>query len=168
MYNDEFLMPDFEEETAAPLIEDIKLLSADEASRLLTKDQRTYKGWWWTKTPGLCEGETVDVGYGGTIHRDGSNPGLDETFVRPALKIADIYGYGLDIEDEFMFGGKRFVIVSEILAFCLEDIGTCAFRNDYTAPDANVYGKSDVKKYIDGWFKEALRKQGNSRKFLAG
>ena len=166
MYDNEFLMPDFEEETVVPVIEGITLLSADEALHLLVKSQRTYKGWWWTRTPGLYEVEIVDVGYGGTIHRDGSNPGLDETFVRPALKIADIYDYGLDIGDEFMFGNKRFVIVSENLAFCLEDIGTCAFRNDYTAPDANVYEKSDVKKYTDGWFKEALKKQKDSRVFL--
>lgn len=59
---------------------------------------------------------------------------------------------GYNLGDEFKFGGKWFKVISQDLAFCLESIGYCRFRKDYVADDA-----SDVKKFIDKWFEEAMK-----------
>ena len=60
-----------------------------------------------------------------------------------------------------MLMGEKYEIVSSNIAFCLSDIGIRCFREDNKADDANDYKKSDVKKYVDKWFKKATEKAGN-------
>jgi len=75
------------------------------------------------------------------------------------LRIEDLESSNLKIGDEFTFGGKHFRIISDNLAFCIEDIGLRTFREDWQAENANDYDASDIKKYVDEWFAEALKNE---------
>lgn len=131
------------------------LLSVEEAEKL-PKRYRKYPYLWWLRSPGTSRDSATDV------YRDGSisilgNEVSNEDAVRPALKIENLESSNLKIGDVFVFGEKRFGIIDDNIALCLEDIGTCAFRNGWRAKDANDYEKSDVKKFVDDWFKEATK-----------
>jgi hypothetical protein len=148
-------------------IEGATLLSVHEAETLLPKEGRVYSAWWWLRSPGTSQNLAADVidGTGG-VYGDGSNVIISDNCVRPALKISS-GSSGFKIGDTFSFGGKTFKIISDDLAFCLEDIGICCFRKDYKAFDANIYGASDVKIFIDAWFDKALREYKYGRLPLA-
>ncbi len=141
-----------------PLSIEIKsatLLSIKEAETLLTKAERKYENWWWLRSPGYNQYDAAYVYSGGSVHYSGDSV-LDEiTYVRPALKIS-IESSDLKIGDTFDFGDKKFRIISETLAFCLEDIGKSCFRKDWLTPDANDYTHSDIKEYVDQWFEKAM------------
>lgn len=144
-----------------PVIISATLLTVDEVEDLLSQKDCYYSEWWWTRSPGGCSDSVIDLRYK-IIHYEGSNTAWGETFVRPALNITGVYDCGLKIGDTFVFGGKTFKVISCNLAFCLEDIGQCCFREDFDAPDANIYDASDVKRFIDKWFEEALTEQVNT------
>jgi len=43
------------------------------------------------------------------------------------------------------------------LALCEDIIANCAFREDLFVNNSNDYRQSDVKKYVDDWFKECMQ-----------
>lgn len=118
---------------------------------------RQYGNWWWLRVPNAFRNYALNS-YASNVDSDGSvdYSGLGVQFsdvaVRPALKVKNLSFSNLKIGDVFTFGGKRFEIISDEIAFCLDDIGTCAFRKDWQVVDANDYEKSDVKKFVDDWF----------------
>ena len=126
------------------------LLTRDEASELPERLKR-YDKLWWLKSPGNYSCFVVCVRSGVYVNCN-SEWGL--ITVRPALIISNFESSNLKIGDTFKFGDKEFEIISSDKAFCLSDIGQCAFRKDYKAPDANDYEKSDIKKYVDNWFEK--------------
>lgn len=130
------------------------LLSVEEAEELLTKDERKYHNWWWLRSPGYFQYYAAYVLPSGSVLRYGSYVRTDDVCIRPALKISNLESSNLKIGDLFEFGGKQFKIISDTLAFCLDDIGTGCFRDDGEAKNANIYKESDIKKYIDNWFSE--------------
>ena len=134
------------------------LLSVDEARKLLSKRDREYPHWWWLRSPGYSRNCAAYVNRGGSVDYGGFDVSYGSGCVRPALKI-NLESSGLTIGDTFSFGGKTFKIISDELAFCLEDIGTHCFRKDWKAPDANVYEVSDVKRFVDAWFEAALKEE---------
>ena len=134
------------------------LLSVDEAKKLLSEEDREYSNWWWLRSPGYSQGYAASVNLDGSVHYCGDDVDYADDCVRPALKI-NLESSGLTIGDTFSFGGKTFKIISDDLAFCLEDIGTHCFRKDWKAPDANVYEASDVKRFVDAWFEKAMREK---------
>lgn len=130
------------------------LLSIEESEALPLR-LRVYKNVWWLRAPGRYYDCAECVLYDGYSHNvyvrdDGSG-------VRPALQIKNLESSNLKIGDLFIFGKKKFEIVSDSLAFCIEDIGKCCFRKDWRAEGANDYEKSDVKKFVDAWFAEASK-----------
>lgn len=128
------------------------LLSVEEAVTLLTKQERTYKNWWWLRSPGLFSGIAAYVLDGGYGNDYGCNVSHSSGCVRPALNI-DISNSDIKVGDTFEFGGKEFKVISDTLAWMhKDDIGTTAFRTDYRQPDANIYEVSDIKKFVDKWF----------------
>ena len=112
-----------------------------------------YHNWWWLRSPSTKYFHSAAcVEYDGCINRVGTIVCDDDIAVRPILRLANLNDTNLKVGDKFIFKDKTFQIISEDMAFCLEDIGTSCFNKDYEAIDANDYEKSDVKKYINLWF----------------
>ncbi len=131
------------------------LLSTKEAETFLTKEERTHRHWWWLRSPGDALTHAAYVYSDGLVNYRGCAAYYADGIVRPALKI-DLGSSGFKIGDKFIFGKKLFKIISNDLAFCLEDIGITRFRNDWKAWDANDYEESDVKKFVDKWYEKAI------------
>lgn len=71
--------------------------------------------------------------------------------MRPAL-ILD--ATNLDIGDKFKFYNHVWTVISNTYALCDDEFCKMTFRKDLTAKDANVYEKSDIKKYLDNEFEK--------------
>lgn len=132
------------------------LLTVEEA-RELPEWLRKKLYWWWLQSPGKDSGHVAYVGVTGDIDNYGADVGNYYGGIRPALKISNLESSGLKIGDMFEFGGRQFEIISDDKAFCLGCITSKAFRDDWRADDANDYEKSDIKKYIDEWFKRSIK-----------
>jgi len=135
------------------------LLTVEEA-RELPEMLRKRSYWWWLQSPGKDSSHVAHVGFDGNINNYGADVDNYYGGVRPALIISNFESSGLKIGDMFEFGDKQFEIISDNKAFCLGCITSMAFREDWRAPDANDYEKSNVKKRIDVWF-ERSKKESN-------
>ena len=91
---------------------------------------------------------------GGSGYGSGDYVHSDGICVRPALRILNLASYNLHAKDTIRLAGKRWTVISDDLILCDEIVGNCAFRDDYEAPDANDYEKSDVKKWLENWAAE--------------
>ena len=160
---DEDLILPFEE--VKDCIKGITLLSVEEAENLLTEEQRKCKYnnepcWWWLRSPGYSQYNAAFVLYGGSVNYFGHRVDYDRGCVRPALKLSTLKSSNLKsikklgVGERFEFGGYTFTVISNKYALCDEAIAQMAFREDYEAKDSNVYEKSDVKKFLDNWFRE--------------
>lgn len=105
------------------------LLSTEEAKELLTKKDRVYKSGWWLRSPGFGRYLAVIVSSNGSIRSRGLLVDYAYYCVRPALLI-NLESSDHKIGETFMFEDKTFKIISDELAFCLDDIGRYYFRND--------------------------------------
>lgn len=145
------------------------LLSVEEAKQL---DEKILKvgDCWWLRSPGLYDVDAACV-YGdiGSVYDDGRD--VRHSFgVRPALQLSNLEGSGLQIGDKFTFGDRSFTVISEKYALCDENVWRSIFREDWEAweaKDANVYEKSDIKKFVDDWFEKALEKENDNRFVVA-
>lgn len=133
----------------------VTLLSIEEAEELPISLRR-YHDWWWLRSPGYTQDFAASVSIGGSVLAGGSGVCSRRVCVRPALKIRNLESSDLMVGDRFSFGGVKFEVITDSLAFCTDDIGCCAFNKDYKAQDANIYEVSDVKKFIDNWFIAAI------------
>ena len=123
------------------------LLSSDEASTLLTEQERKYIIGWWLRTPGNHSYYMCYVYGDGNVCRYGINVSYDRG-IRPALQIANLGNF--KVGDIFSIGDYYFKIISPTRAWMyLQDIGT-----DYFDEKSNNYKASHVKQIIDSWFKE--------------
>lgn len=132
------------------------LLSLEEAKKLPIR-LRQYNKWWWLRSSDPNQSYTVYVFGIGSAFYLGDQVYNEVGAVRPVLKLDGLKSSNFTIGDVFIFSGKRFEVIDNETAFCLEDIGTCAFRKDWRAEDANNYEKSDVKKFIDDWFDQVRK-----------
>lgn len=132
------------------------LLSIEEAEAL-PNHVRAYTNWWWLRSPGYHSYLAAYVSDSGGVFTFGSNVNHSAGAVRPALKIKNFKSSGLKIGDSIFFDNKEFEIISDGLAFCKTNIGVYCFRSDYNAKDANNYKKSDIKIFVDVWFKDAKK-----------
>lgn len=132
----------------------VTLLSTEEAE-MLPDRLRRYKHWWWLRSPGLNQLLAVSIHPEGWIYYVGDYVDYGDNYVRPALLISNLSSSSFQIGDCFIFGNKEFEIINEGLALCKTDIGTCAFRNKLQEDDANIYEKSDIKRFVDDWFNNA-------------
>lgn len=142
-----------------PAVLEIKgatLLSTEEASALLTEEERSYKNWWWLRSSGDSTIHAAYVHGSGVINHNGHFVKLSDGFVRPALIINLNHSF-LDIGDKFFFKEKEFKVISESLAWmCKEDIGPATFREDCQKQDSHIYKVSDIKKVVDEWYNSLI------------
>lgn len=139
-------------------IDGATLLSVKEAEKLPIR-LRKYGKWWWLRSPGRISIAASIVYDYGVIGCVGGHVDYIFGYVRPALIISNIESLNLTIGDCFSFGGKEFEIVSNTIAFCKSDIGQCCFRHDYKSSDANIYEASDIKEFVDDWFRNAKEEE---------
>ena len=133
------------------------LLSSEEAETLPLR-LRKHTNWWWLRSPGCISDLAAGVSGGSSILSYGGDVRNGTGAVRPALIIKNLKSSNLKIGDTFLFGNKKFEIISDVIAFCLEDIGQYCFKKDWKASEANDYEKSDVKKFVDNWFENSNRR----------
>lgn len=129
-----------------------RLLAKEEVEEL-PKRLRLHTNWWWTNSANALYSSIVLCVFGdsGCVSNEYT---CNANVARPALLFKS---KSLKIGDRFSVAGLEFEVITDDLAFCLSDIGECRFRNDVEAKDANQYETSDVKKFVDNWFKENVK-----------
>lgn len=116
---------------------------------------RQYSKKWWLNIPDNFSSDTEGYvnEYGDFIRADVVSQSYT---VRPSLIIDMSNSKELDVGDVFTFGDKRFYVVSDVLAFCLSDIGESCFSVSDKGKVVKDYEKSDIKKVVDKWFLHSL------------
>ena len=136
--------------------EEERKIEIDEITLLSVEEYETYQNaipkitlWWWLRSPG-----TYDVGTATDVGTDGCMYNISVTSddgVRPALRIKNPESSNLKIRDKFRLAGYMWTIIGDGLALCDDVFGNCAFRKNWKAQDANIYEKSDIKKWLENW-----------------
>ena len=134
-------------------ISEITLLSIEEYEAA-QKNIPVIPEWWWLRSPGGYDARAAGVSIGGSVDDFGNYVNFNYFCVRPALRISNLACFNLHAKDTIRLAGKNWTVISEDLILCDESVGNCSFRKDYQAPDANVYEKSDVKKWLENWAAE--------------
>ena len=111
--------------------------------------------WWWLRSPGKCPSKSTR--FAAVVFRDGSvysggrivksignYVGFSLNVVRPAI-LANLKS--LHRGDKIEFAGHRWTVISENMMFIDDDIGKCAFNENYK--DGNDYNNSTVKEYCE-------------------
>lgn len=142
-------------EAPASLITGATLLSVEEAEKL-PRRMRQDIGRWWLRSPGTNQFRVagVIIDQAGAVKDVGVTD--DRIKVRPALQLANLESSGLMVGDRFRFGDEKFEVISDDIAFCVGYIGRHAFRDDWEADNACFYEASDVRRYVEEWFNNAL------------
>lgn len=130
-------------------IQQVTLLLADEVSSL-PESVLANESWWWLRSPGNNPSRAAYVDDDGEVNTIGYLVRCNFD-VRPALRINNLKHLGFNVGDKIEVGDESWTVISEDLALCDRIVGTSAFRWATTAPDANVYEKSDIKKWLDQW-----------------
>lgn len=130
-------------------IQQITLLLADEVSSL-SESVLATESWWWLRSPGNNPSRVACVDNDGSVFTYGCNVNYGYG-VRPALRINKLKHLGFNVGDKIEVGDESWTVISEDLALCDRIVGASAFRWASTAPDANVYEKSDIKMWLDQW-----------------
>lgn len=131
-------------------ITEITLISAEEFEEAREIIPPCNEVWWWTRTPDAGYASSVRIvyaGYGGALSYDhaGSSRG-----VRP-LAIFNPKSSNLKSPDRFKMSGETWTVIAEGKALCDRCVDRRQFRKEWSAKDANMYEKSDVKKWLDEW-----------------
>lgn len=131
-------------------IEEVTLLSVDEATRT---PERLLKNedYWWLRSPGDNAVRAACVN-GIFSYVDSLGCPVRGTLgVRPALRVKDLSSLNLKTGAVVSINGRDYYVIPGDTLLSKECIDECPFREDWRATDANVYEKSDVKKYLDDW-----------------
>ena len=114
---------------------------------------------WWLRSPGKYSDRAAVVDDDGSGRDYSSHVVHFDYAIRPALQISNLGD--VKVGNKIKFGGKTFTVISPEYALCDTAIGHGAFRKDRNAADANVYEASDVKKFVDKWFEDAVKAAEN-------
>ena len=132
------------------------------ATLLSVEEYETYKDniaslddWWWLRSSGSEAGYVADVYDSGDSYMLGSNICSSDIAVRPAITF-DHDKSKLLIGDKVLIDNVTFTVIADGIMLANEAIGMHCFRKDWNAPDANDYEASDIKNYVDEWFKRNL------------
>lgn len=138
----------------------ITLLSVEEAEALPKKIRDINKSWWLRSPGGYYRNAAIVyddgdvVGYGHRVYFDsGVRPALEVGYERMCM----VNPQRLDRGDKIKLAGQTWTVISDQYILCDDIIGKHTFRKDYNASDANDYKKSDVKKFLEDWFKKNIK-----------
>lgn len=131
------------------LVKGARLLSVKEAEDLMFASDRKFHDFWWLSDDGKMPFLAATVYPNGQILEQGDVKVMRYA-IRPVLVIAD--STGPQVGTRFIYAGHLFKMISNDLAFCLDDIGVGCF-DSYS----DIYEESDVKIVIDKWFKQTLK-----------
>lgn len=137
-------------------IDGITLLSTEEYIRF-KKNIVNIDCWWWLRSPGFESLYAAYVSNDGSVYNYGDFVNVDTYAVRPALIINPTSSH-LEIGSKIKVADYLWTVISDEYALCDEAIVQCCFRKDWTAKDANDYEASDIKKYIENWWVEQVKK----------
>ena len=135
-------------------IKDITLLSIDEYEAC-KNTVPSVDGWWWLRSPGYYSNSAASVDRGGGVDDDGNYVDYDHYAVRPALVYESNY---LQFEDKVKILNYTWTVISKNILLCDDIVGYTCFREDWRVDDANDYEKSDIKKWLENWWKERVKK----------
>lgn len=112
---------------------------------------RSYSGEWWLRSPGDRSFRVAFVLHGGEVEKSGFLVYTNSCAVRPALHISNLDSFNLQIyKDSIKVFDKYWVYIGNNKVLLMgEPVTKMAFRQDWKAEDANVYEKSDIKKYLN-------------------
>lgn len=114
-----------------------------------------FNGWWWLRSPGLYNNRAAGVITDGSVYMYGYSVDVATHIVRPALLISNLDSFNLKPRDRIIdFCDFNWTVIPGNMVLCDTGIGTHCFREDWGAPDANNYEKSDVKVCLEEWAKE--------------
>lgn len=132
----------------------ITLLSIEEY-KAAKKYIPLIKGWWWLRSPGFLSSLAAYVDSDGCVDTHGDSVHWTNYVVRPALLISNLDSFNLKPGDKIIdFCRFDWTVISGNMVLCDTGVGTHCFREDWQAPDANDYEKSDVKRWLEDWAKE--------------
>lgn len=130
-------------------IKDITLLSTEAYEAC--KDIVPNIAQWWLRSPGNNCITAASVDCDGNIYYIGRSVYGGDRAVRPALIFKSS---NFQIGDKIKVVGYDWTVISDNMMLCDDVIGHTYFRKDWRAEDANVYEKSDIKKWLEKWLKE--------------
>ena len=130
-------------------IEEITLLSVEEAESLLTKYPNLVgHSVWWLRTAGS------DPYNAWVVYFDRVQKGAhiaDDNDIRPVLRISNLKSLNISEGDQIEVGGESWTVISDNLALCDRFVGRTQFRHYSRASTAMLYEKSDGKRWINKW-----------------
>ena len=127
-------------------VEEITLLTADEAKKL-PKSIREYRAHWWLHSPGTVSECVTYVNIYGDIDNYGIYVDYNFGAVRPVLKIKNIQFH--NIGDIISIKGKRYVVISENQVLYDDEIVYNRFDTN-----SNDYEKSEIKQIVEKWLED--------------
>lgn len=104
---------------------------------------------WWLRTPVENTDDWNDIVH--AIGVSSKRQSHSKLGVSPALIVE--LPVGLERGDKVEVAGYTWTVLSSTLIHCDEVIAEMAFRKNWKDTDCNVYEKSDVKKYLEEWYK---------------
>ena len=156
------------------VIEEERKIEIDEITLLSLEEYETYQNaipkiaaWWWLRSPNASiVANAPDVDNDGLIHTISVT---SDDGIRPALRIKNPESFDIGIGDKFRLAGDMWTMIGDGLALCDDVVGNCAFRKNWKAQDANIYEKSDIKKWLENWAEEngIERKDDNGQSIYA-
>ena len=138
-------------------IKGITLLSVAEAEAL-PQSVRAYSDWWWLRSPGGSSRSATCVGCYGSVFSYGYYVDSRYGAVRPALllNLKSLNFKSIKNGDIIEVFNKEWYYQDGLALLMDKPLTAMAFRKNWKAEGANDYEKSDVKKYLDNWLKNAL------------
>ena len=114
------------------------------------------KSCWWLRSPGSRIDYATYVDSDGCIDDKGYHVCYVNSFgYRPAL-LCDIKSTNLEAGDKVEIAGYSWTVLNDNMMLCDESIACNTFRLDWKAEDANVYEASDVKRWLENWYKQNI------------
>ena len=151
-------------------IEGITLLSVEESQKLSKDILHCESDDWWLRSPGNSDDKAAVVrGLDDCVDQDGCSVD-DEYGVRPALRVHPFHSnpYGVRIGDTIRLFGYKWTVISDTLLLCNDLVDDIPFRKNGKAEDTNDYEKSDIKKWLENWYKEQSKWQVERESGLLG
>ena len=137
-------------------VEDITLLSIEEAEQL-PKSILACNNWWWLRSPGTYYSDCATfVDIDGYVKGMGDLVSYGDISVRPSLIIPNLKSSNLKIGDIVKCFNIPWYYIGNDMILSVVPMKTMAFNED--DEKGNKYEGSDVYNYIHNWLKEQMSK----------